>query len=93
MRNQWLNAPQENPTSSKSGGSGLGCGAHSRAVHEELPGWLMSLVREATMKVCGVVVAMPQGHNWAPRLSSGWRVNVGTTSSTPAPSSIQLDGG
>lgn len=49
--------------------------------------------QEATMKVCGVVVAIPQEHNWAPRLSNGLRVNVGTTSSTPSPLNIQLSGG
>ena len=26
---------------------------------------------EATMNVCGVVVAMPQGHSWAPNPSNG----------------------
>jgi hypothetical protein len=26
---------------------------------------------EATRKVCGVLVAMPLGHNWAPRLPNG----------------------
>ena len=30
------------------------------------------------MKVCGVAVAMLQGHSWAPTLSNGWKVNVGT---------------
>ena len=71
MRNQWLNAPQASTTSSTPGGYGLGRGAHPRNVHGELFGRLMSLAGEATMKDCGVVVAMPQGHNWAPRLSSG----------------------
>lgn len=45
----------------KSGGYGLGCGAH--------PGWFSGELlnrftydrREATVKVCGVAVAMPQG--------------------------------
>ena len=26
---------------------------------------------EATRKVCGVLVAMPLGHSWAPRLPNG----------------------
>ena len=30
------------------------------------------------MKDYGTVVAMPQGHSWAPHLLSGLRVNVGT---------------
>ena len=40
--------------------------------------------REATMNICGVVVAKSQGHSWAPRLSNGSRVNVGTNSSVPS---------
>lgn len=34
---------------------------------------------EATVKACGVALAKPQGLSWAPHLSSGPRVNVGTT--------------
>jgi len=37
----------------------------------ELRCGLRSLAPEATMKVCGVVVAMPQGHSWAPPLPTG----------------------
>jgi hypothetical protein len=44
----------------------------------ELYGWVKSLVGEATVKVCGVVVAMVQGHNWVPIPSKGSRRNVGT---------------
>jgi hypothetical protein len=36
------------------------------------------------VKVCGVAVAMLQGHSWAPTPSNGWRVNVGTTSLAPS---------
>ena len=32
----------------------------------ELGVWLMSPDSEATVKACGVAVAMPQGHSWAP---------------------------
>ena len=35
------------------------------------------------MKVCGVAVAMLQGHSWAPTLSNGWEVNVGTILPVP----------
>ena len=44
------------------------------------------------MKVCGVAVAMLGGHGWAPILSSGWKVNVGTILLVPLPVSSQLAG-
>ena len=44
----------------------------------ELRCGLRSLASEATMNVCGVVVAMPQGHSWAPPLPTGSQVFVGT---------------
>ena len=47
------------------------------------PGWVKSLVGEATVKVCGVVVAMVQGHSWVPIPSKGSRMNVGTVSALP----------
>jgi hypothetical protein len=37
----------------------------------ELRGWLRSLAPEATVKVCGVAVAISQGHSWAPHSSIG----------------------
>ena len=39
------------------------------------------------MKVCGVAVAMLQGHSWAPTPSNGSRVNVGTIPAVPSPAS------
>ena len=45
------------------------------------------------MKNCGVAVAMLQGHSWAPTLSNGSGVNVGTTPAVPDPVSVQLSGG
>lgn len=45
------------------------------------------------MKVCGVTVAMPQGHSWAPSSSSGSTVNVGTLVVVPFPVSTRLTGG
>jgi hypothetical protein len=30
------------------------------------------------VNACGVTVAMPQGHSWAPAPSNGWIVNMGT---------------
>ena len=49
--------------------------------------------REATVKGCGVAVARLQGHSWAPTLSKGSRVNVGTISAVPSPASGLLVGG
>jgi hypothetical protein len=37
----------------------------------ELRGWLRSLASEATVKACGVAVAISQGHSWAPHLPIG----------------------
>ena len=45
------------------------------------------------MKVCGVAVAMLQGHSWAPTLSNGWKVNVATILRVASPASIWLVGG
>ena len=44
------------------------------------------------MKACGVAVAMLQGHSWAPTLSNGSEVNVGTILPVPSPASIPLVG-
>ena len=48
--------------------------------------------REAPVKVCGVAVAILQGHSWAPTPSNGWRVNVGTISSVPHRRQQMTDG-
>ena len=45
------------------------------------------------MKACGVIVAMLQGHSWAPTPSKGSGVNVGTISVAPFPASSLLVGG
>ena len=49
--------------------------------------------REATVKACGVAVAMLQGHSWAPTPSNGSGVNVGTIPPVPFPGSSLLPGG
>ena len=72
MRNQRLNAPQEQTTSSNLADMGW-VAARTRMDSGELLGRLMSLTREATLKGCGVGVARPQGHSWAPNSSSGSR--------------------
>ena len=45
------------------------------------------------MNACGVAVAMLQGHSWAPTLSNGWKVNVGTILSVPSPVGVWPTGG
>lgn len=45
------------------------------------------------MKACGVTAAMSQGHSWAPTLSSGLTVNVGTIPAVPYPASTPRVGG
>jgi hypothetical protein len=45
------------------------------------------------VKVCGVVVAMLQGHSWVPVPSKGSGVNVGTAVVVPEPVSGLLPGG
>ena len=54
---------------------------------------MKSLVGEATVKACGVVVAMVQGHSWVPIPSNGRKVNVGTIPVVPNPVNCQLPGG
>ena len=57
----------------------MGCTAHSPAsAGGKLLGWVKSPDGEATVKACGVVVAMVQGHSWVPIPSTGSRMNVGT---------------
>ena len=105
MRNQRLNAPQESHQL-EPGGSGLDSSAHPG--HGTAEPRLVSGVgvmvggtsglgdvagREATVKVCGVAVAMLQGHSWTPTPSNGSTVNVGTISAVPSPASILLVGG
>ena len=93
MRNQRLNAPQVTQRLEPGG-----CGPQSSAyldggVVGRTP-WLGDVAsREATVKDCGVVVAMLQGHSWAPTPSKGSGVNVGTIPVAPHPASSQLVGG
>jgi hypothetical protein len=91
VRNQRLNAPQESQRL-EPGGSGPRSSAHPHDVWGTL--WSGDVAgREATVKVCGVAVAMLQGHSWAPTLSTGSRVNVGTTPAVPSAASSQLAAG
>ena len=68
----------------KSGGHGLGCGAHRLAdAGRELLAGVDSLRREATVKAHGVVVAMPLGQSWTRTPPIGRVVNVGTVRCRP----------
>ena len=92
MRNQRLNAPQEKTTSSNL--ADLGWAAARTSASAGRTPWLGDDAdRAATVKACGVAVAMLQGHSWAPTPSKGSRVNVGTISAVPSPASSQLVGG
>ena len=93
VRNQRLNAPQET-LQLASGGSGLVSSAHPLGVVGWGTPWLGDVAgREATVKACGVVVAMLQGHSWAPTPSNGSTVNVGTILAVPSPAGSLLVGG
>jgi len=83
VRNQCLKAPQSTHQL-EPGGSGLGCSAHLGGL--AAGGTLGSgevADREATVKVCGVAVAMLQGHSWVPIPPNGSAVNVGTIPTVP----------
>jgi hypothetical protein len=72
VRNQRLNASQAHSHQLKPGGYGLGSDAHPIASAVwGTPGLVNVAGREATVKVCGVAVAMSQGHSWAPSSSIG----------------------
>jgi hypothetical protein len=98
VRNQRLNASQET-LQLEPGGSGLVSsahphdGEHDHAVGRGTPGPGDVAGREATVKACGVAVAMLQGHSWAPTPSIGSAVNVGTIPAVPNPRRGQRCGG
>jgi hypothetical protein len=69
----------------KSGGYGLGCGAHRPAgAGRELLAGADSLRREATVKAHGVVVAMPLGQSWTPTPADRWCGERGNRSVSPS---------
>jgi len=93
VRNQRLKAPQET-LQLEPGGSGLVSNAHPHGEAVRGTPWLGDVAgREATVKACGVTVAMLQGHSWAPTPSNGSTVNVGTIPAVPSPASSLLVGG
>jgi hypothetical protein len=91
VRNQRHNASQERTTSSNL--TDQGWDAARTRVGGELLGRFDVADREATVKGCGVAVARPQGHSWAPTPTNGLMVNVGTTSGGPSPTNSLLAGG
>ncbi len=84
VRNQRQKAPQEQTTSSNLADLGWAAVRTCKSCRELL-GPVDVAGREATPKVCGVGVAKPQGHSWAPPPSNGLVVNVGTTLAVPDP--------
>lgn len=57
---------------------------HTHTQQCEVTPWPVDVAgREAMVKVCGVAVARLQGHSWAPTLSNGQKVNVGTVLLVP----------
>lgn len=84
MRNQWLKAPQSNPPAQNLADMGwVASRTHTASVVRGTPGLVRVAGREATVKACGVVVAMMQGHNWVPIPSNGPGMNVGTVPVLP----------
>lgn len=81
--NQRLNAPQV-IRRLEPGRSGPQSNAHP---HRTTVWGTLRLVdvasREATVNICGVAVAMLQGHSWTPTPSNDWRMNVGTILPVP----------
>jgi hypothetical protein len=92
VRNQRLNASQDIATSSNLTDQGW-VAVRIGTLVPRTPGLVNVVSQEATVKDCGVAVAKPQGHSWAPTPSIGSRVNVGTIPAVPAPASRQLVGG
>ena len=85
MRNQRLKAPQESHQL-QPGGCGLGRRAHPNLFWVRGTLGLVDVAGpEAMRKACGVLMAMRQGHSWAPPLINGYAVNVGTVPAAPHP--------
>ena len=91
-RNQRLNAPQEHPPARNLTDLGWAA-ARIRASARRTPRPVSVVGREATVNVCGVVVARLQGHSWAPHSTNGSRMNAGTIPVVPSPASMTLVGG
>jgi hypothetical protein len=84
VRNQRQKAPQESHQLQPDG-FGLGCRAHLNLQVRGTPGLVDIAGSEAMTNACGVLVAMRQGHSWAPHSINGHAVNVGTVPTAPPP--------
>ena len=82
VRNQHLKAPQERTTSSNLADMGWVAVRIPVSVGRTLLAVDVA-VREAREKACGVSMAKPLGHSWAPSLWNAAKVNVGTTPVVP----------
>ena len=89
-RNQWLKAPQYETTDSNLADLGRVVSRTLTALAVRgTPGLGDVAGREATVKACGVTVAMMLGHNWVPIPSKDSRVYVGTIPVPPEDRRIQ----
>jgi hypothetical protein len=71
VREEPVLTPLKSPASSNPVDSGWSAMRTDTLGCRELRGWLRSLAPEAMVNVCGVAVAISQGHSWAPNSSIG----------------------
>ncbi len=93
VRNQRLNAPQEETTSSNLADVGWVAARTYDHVAWGTLGPVDVAGREASGKACGVPEAKLLGHSWAPNPSNGRVVNMGTNPSLPPPVGYSLPAG
>lgn len=92
VRNQHLKAPQERPTSSNLADMGWVAVRISASAGRTLLSVDVA-EREAMVNACGVTMAKPLGHSWAPSLWNAAKVNVGTTPVVPQCRLFEMAGG
>lgn len=85
--------PLKSATSSNLADQGWIAARTRLAMRRGTPGPVDVVGREAMGKVCGVLVARPQGHSRAPSLSIDSEVNVGTAWLPPAPLASRVSDG
>jgi hypothetical protein len=92
VRNQRLKASQENPPAPIwRMWAGL-LRAPELLLVRGTPGLGEVAGLEAIRKACGVLMAMRQGHSWAPNSINGHAVNVGTVLAVPHPPAYLVGG-
>ncbi len=77
----------------KSGGYGLGCGAHPGKLSGELLNRFTYDRMEATVKVCGVAVAMPQGQELGASSVDRLSIERGNRPEPVPSSALHVEGG